>query len=573
MAQRILGLDLGASAVKAVLVESAFRGFEIVDTARAPLEPSPPLPPSPQGGEGGVAWRQVAARYGAAVRGLIEARGWRFDSAVVAFPGTGGSTSVVTLPFTDPRRIEQTIGFEVEGQIPFDLADVAWDWQPLGARDGKTELLVAVVRKEELAALLAALGEAGVDPRAIVPPGPAYAALGLAGALAAPAPPASPVAPADGTTSAVAPGAAATPAPAEAIVDVGQERTSVTMVAAGTCEAARTFAFGVGHLARALARELGLSEAEGTALVAAEAGGPAPPPAPAEKAAGPRAADALRRALVPLVRELRATLRAWRARAGQRPVVRLVLAGEVARLAGLPEVLAPEVDGPVAPLALASPAFDRIPAAEAPGLALALALALRGHLGSRAGRLNLRRGELAFTRDFEHVKGKVARLGAYAALIAVLAILSAGVKVFALSRQEASLDRALCDAETKIIGRCFSNFEEAQAVLRGRGTVGAALPRVSAVDLFAELSEKVPEGVPVRLERIEITKDKLHLQGTTDAAENVDKIAASLKGSRCFADARSGGARRRGTDGKFEFSIDASLTCLEAGRETPGERR
>src|SRR6266511_4029332 len=555
MAQRILGLDLGASAVKAVLVESAFRGFEIVDTARAPLEPSPPLPPSPQGGEGGVAWRQVAARYGAAVRGLIEARGWRFDSAVVAFPGTGGSTSVVTLPFTDPRRIEQTIGFEVEGQIPFDLADVAWDWQPLGARDGKTELLVAVVRKEELAALLAALGEAGVDPRAIVPPGPAYAALGLAGALAAPAPPASPVAPADGTTSAVAPGAAATPAPAEAIVDVGQERTSVTMVAAGTCEAARTFAFGVGHLARALARELGLSEAEGTALVAAEAGGPALPPALAEKAADPRAADALRRALVPLVRELRATLRASRARAGPRPVVRLVLAGEVARLAGLPEVLAPEVDGPVA------------------GLALALALALRGHLGSRAGRLNLRRGELAFTRDFEHVKGKVARLGAYAALIAVLAILSAGVKVFALSRQEASLDRALCDAETKIIGRCFSNFEEAQAVLRGRGTVGAALPRVSAVDLFAELSEKVPEGVPVRLERIEITKDKLHLQGTTDAAENVDKIAASLKGSRCFADARSGGARRRGTDGKFEFSIDASLTCLEAGRETPGERR
>src|SRR6266508_5351568 len=112
MAQRILGLDLGASAVKAVLVESAFRGFEIVD----------------------------------AVRGLIEARGWRFDSAVVAFPGTGGSTSVVTLPFTDPRRIEQTIGFEVEGQIPFDLADVSWDWQPLGVRDGKTELLVAVVR-------------------------------------------------------------------------------------------------------------------------------------------------------------------------------------------------------------------------------------------------------------------------------------------------------------------------------------------------------------------------------------------------------------------------------------------
>src|SRR6266511_5502490 len=106
MAQRILGLDLGAGAVKAVLVESAFRGFEIVDTARAPLEPQPPLAPSPQGGAAGAAARPFA-RHAAAVRALLDARGWRYDSAVVAFPGTGGSTSLVTLPFTD-RSEEHT---------------------------------------------------------------------------------------------------------------------------------------------------------------------------------------------------------------------------------------------------------------------------------------------------------------------------------------------------------------------------------------------------------------------------------------------------------------------------------
>ncbi len=50
----------------------------------------------------------------------------------------------------------------------------------------------------------------------------------------------------------------------------------------------------------------------------------------------------------------------------------------------------------------------------------------------------------------------------------------------------------------------------------------------------------------------------------------MDKIVAGLKTSRCFGDARSGGARRRSNDGKFEFSIDASLTCLEAGREAGG---
>jgi len=199
-------------------------------------------------------------------------------------------------------------------------------------------------------------------------------------------------------------------------------------------------------------------------------------------------------------------------------------------------------------------------------------LALRGHQGSRAPRLNLRRGELAFTRDFEHLKGKVARLGAYAALVLLLAIASSGVKYFALARQEAALDRALCDAEQQILGRCFPNFEEAQAVLRGHGTLGESLPRVSAVDLFAELSDRMPPEVPVRLERIELTKEKLHLQGTTDAASNVDRIVAGLKSSRCFGDAHAGAARRRTNDNQFEFSIDASLTCLEQGREAPGGR-
>jgi general secretion pathway protein L len=549
MAQRILGLDLGASAVKAVLLESTFRGWTVLEAARTPLPEGLPGP----------------GRHAAAVRALLAAPGWAHDAAVVAFPGTG-STTVVTLPFTDPRRIEQTVGFEVEGQIPYDLVEVAWDWQPLGVREGKTDLLVAFVKKDELGALLAGLAEGGIDPRAVVPPGPAYASLLAAGALAAgaAAAPAEPAAAAGEAPASVpaSPAAAAT----ELFVDVGHERTSLAVVSAAGCEAARTFAFGTGHLARTLARDLGVAEADAAALLAAEAGGPPAPEAVAALAADPRAADALRRALVPLVREVRATLRAWRARAGARPVARLHLAGEVARLPGLPDLLAPEVEGPVAPLALGGPA-ERIPAADAPGLALALALALRGHLGARAGRLNLRRGELSYTRDFEHLKGRIARLGAYAALVVVVAILSAGVKVFALSRQEAALDRALCDAETKIIGRCYPNFEEAQAVLRGKSGTGASLPRVSAVDVLAELSAKNPEGIVVRFDRIEITRDKLHLQGTTDAAENVDRIAASLKSSRCFGDARSGGARRRGNDGKFEFSIDASVTCLESGRD------
>ncbi|GEJ55601.1 PilN domain-containing protein [Anaeromyxobacter diazotrophicus] len=492
MPQRILGLDLGATAARAVLLESSYRGFTIADVRAAPVAPE---------AEGGPPLRE---RQLAAAGALLE-DGLAFDTALVALPGPSAS-HVVSLPFTDPRRIEQTVGFEVEGQIPFDLTEVAWDWQALQLAEGRADLLVAVVRKEELAALLAGLAPLGVDPRAVLPPGPALAALFGAGVLAG--------------ELAAAPGEAP---PAEAVLEVEPGRATLALVAGGALEGARTFPLG---------------------------------------AAMPVAA---------LAREVRSTLRAWRPRGGAaaRPVGRLLLAGEAARLPGLPEALQGEVQGPVEPLALTGPAAERVPPEQAPELALALALALRGHQGARAPRLNLRRGELAYTRDFQHVRGKVVRLASWAALVLLLAMVSSGVKVFALSRQEQLLDRALCDATQKLVGKCYENDELAVAALRGKGTLAASIPKNSALDIFTELSVRTPQDFWLKLDRIEITRDKLHLQGVTDAAENVDRVVTALRGSRCFGDARSGGARKRSGDGKFEFTIDSDLTCDTGEKPAP----
>jgi general secretion pathway protein L len=558
MAQRILGLDVGASRVKGVLLESSYRGFAVLDAGAEAVEP----------GEAPLRDRQAEA-----ARRLLANRAWAFEVSMAALPGAVAS-HVLALPFTDPRRIEQTIGFEIEAQIPFDLAEVAWDWQVLGMAADRTELLAAVVRREELAGFLAALAGVGVDPRAVLPPGPAYASLWACGlveplvAQAAPAPEAEPAGgPQPETPSATGPAAEA----AEGLLDVGRSRSSLCIVVGGRCEAARTFAAGAQDAARGLVRELGLTDGDAERLLAAAAAGQTPPPELAAAAADPRALAALRHALQPVLREVRATLRAWRARPGARPVARLLLAGELARLPDLAELLRAEADGPVEPLRLAGAAADRIPAEMAPGMALALALALRGHQGSRAPRLNLRRGGLAFTRDFEHLRGRALRMAAAAGLVLLLAVVSTGVKVFALSRQEALLDRALCDTTQRITGKCYDDFEVAVSVLRGKGTASAVVPRMSALDVFTELSMRTPPGVPVRFDRIEIARDKIHLQGTTDAAENVDKIVSSLRASRCFAEARSLGARRRSTDQKFEFSVDSDLGC-ETGAAPAGGR-
>ncbi len=535
MAQRIAGLDLGAASVKAVLLESSFRGYAVVDAASVPVAPA---------GEAGPTLRE---RQAAALKELLGARGWRFDTAVAAWPGSGAASHLVTLPFSDPRRIGETVQFEVEGQIPFGLAEVAWDWQVLGTRDGRTDLYVGVVRRDEMKALLEVLAGVGIDPQVVLPAGPAHAALAAAGAL-----------PVEDSGEG--------PAPAEVILDVGAERVSACVVAGAQCLWARSFPGGTSLFARELSRDLGIPEDAARRLLEAECAGSPPPPDLAALGADPRAAGALRRGLAALVRELRATLKSWEARGGHRPVRRLWLAGGAARLPGLADLLGAEVGAPAAALSLAGPAADRLPGAEAATHALALALALRGHLGARAGRLNLRRGDLASTRDFEHLRGKLARLGVYAGLVALLALGSATVKTLVLSRQEKLLDQSLCDVTRQVTGTCYQDFSVAESVLRGRGTPSAAVPRVSAVNVLAELAARTPE-VPLRFDRIEITREKLHLVGSTDAAESVDTIVEGLRRSRCFAEARSGGVRRRGSDSRFEFTIDADLACDGAARK------
>jgi general secretion pathway protein L len=556
MAQRVLGLDLGAKSLKAVLIESTYRAPTVLESVVIPLAPSPPPPvegaePQPP--------QPPYARQMAALQELLADKSWLAETVVVSLPGNGVSSHVITLPFTDAKRIEQTISYEVEGQIPFDLDVVSWDWQSMGGRDGKTNLYVGVVRKAELTELLAALAQVGVDPRTVLPAGPALSGLFGAGFLngeirvedAAEAGFA-----ADGT---------------EVIFDIGHERCTVCIVSGGVCEGARTFSGGALQLQEMLSREMSsdlrLSPQDAADLLEAEVDGRASLPVDVEE----RVFIALRKVLAPVVRELRTTLRGWQARTGKKTIRRLLLAGETGRLPGLADILRAEVDAPVELISFAGQAAERIPPERAPSLALALALALRGHQGARAGRLNLRRGDLSFTKDFQHLRGKLTRLAIYAGLVLALGVVGSVVKVATLSHQESLLDAALCSAEQKVLGKCYDNVETAESVLKGRGTSTAGIPRVAASDVLAELAAHTPSDITLRYDRIDVTKEKLHLQGTTDAAENVDRIISALKGSRCFTEPRSGGARRRGADSKFEFTIDSDLSCEGSSGSTGGK--
>jgi general secretion pathway protein L len=203
------------------------------------------------------------------------------------------ASHVVTLPFTDARRIERVLPGEVEGAIPFDLEDVVWDHAVLSQANGRTEILVGVVKKSALQQALAQLSDAGVDPSVVT-----FAPL----ALATPA-----------ERGMVArDGLAAGEGGTEAVLDAGPDRANFCMLDGGHPVLARS-----------------LSSAGVPAWEAAR-----------------RDPGALDRLLAPLVRDLKMSLR-MRGKAG--PVGRLLLAGDLNGLPGSAEKLSGSRSAPSSP--------------------------------------------------------------------------------------------------------------------------------------------------------------------------------------------------------------------------------
>ncbi|HWE24662.1 MAG TPA: type II secretion system protein GspL [Myxococcales bacterium] len=487
---RIVGLDVAADKVRVVALESGFRGFSVVEARSVPL---------PEGGTPGE-------RLKAALAQLPRSDD---DTVAVALPGAQVASQVVTLPFTDPRRIERVLPAEVEGAIPFDLEDVVWDHAVLSQANGRTEVLVGVVKKTALQQALAQLGEAGVDPSVVT-----FAPL----ALATPAE--------RGMVS--HDGVAAPESATEAMIDAGPDRANFCLLERGRPILARSLA-SAGQAAWEAAR---------------------------------RDPAVLERLLSPLVRDLKLSLR-MRGKGG--PVARLLLAGDLSALPGISERLSAELGVPASSLALSGQAAQ-VAQGNGADYALALGLALRAQ--QPRGRLNFRKGEFAFTKDLSQVRGHLARLAVAAAVLIVLAIGLGIARIASLSRQGRDYDDALCAATRKIVGTCTTDYRQALAALSGGRSKAAGIPRVSAADVLAELLAHLPDDAMPTIEDIDLTTTSIRLRGIADSYGKVDQIVAALKKDRCFGDIKPPRTEKSRSGGdKVQFTIDFPYTC---SGEQPG---
>ena len=124
MPEKILGLDIGASALKAVLLARGFRGrhrllgFRVVDVVAA----------------GGPA---------EAVKQLFAEDEFRGSVCVTAIPAGAAAYRNIRLPFRDRRKILQALPFAVEPLIQTPLDDIFVDYA-LPGRTGQAEIFAAL---------------------------------------------------------------------------------------------------------------------------------------------------------------------------------------------------------------------------------------------------------------------------------------------------------------------------------------------------------------------------------------------------------------------------------------------
>ena len=147
MPQRILALDIEEAEVKAAVLETSFRDYRIASLHRDPLT------------AGGSVAEQL--------RRFLDAHQLAGDTVVSTLPGQIVSHRVFFLPFRDRKRLNQTIPFELETQVPFGLDEVIVDYQILHRDSSGTTVLAAMVQKPDLQAHLATLSAAGIDPKVV----------------------------------------------------------------------------------------------------------------------------------------------------------------------------------------------------------------------------------------------------------------------------------------------------------------------------------------------------------------------------------------------------------------------
>ena len=155
-AKALVGLDIGSSAVKAVELKAAGKTYKVTAFGTEPLPPDSIV-------DGAII---DGAAVADAIRRLFEGRNIKTKDVAASLSGNAVIVKKISLPIMSEAELAESIYWEAEQYIPFDIQDVNLDYQILDRGDaaaGKStmDVLLVAAKKEKIADYTGVIAQAG----------------------------------------------------------------------------------------------------------------------------------------------------------------------------------------------------------------------------------------------------------------------------------------------------------------------------------------------------------------------------------------------------------------------------
>jgi type IV pilus assembly protein PilM len=153
----IIGLDIGSRNIKVVQLKDVSGGYQLEHLGVAPLQPELIV-------EGSIL---DAPRVVDTIKSLISSSHIKAKDVTI---GVSGHSSVITkripLPQMTEEELSESIRFEAEQYIPFDINDVNLDFQIVGFKEegNQMDVLLVAVKKDKVNEYVSVVKDAGLNP-------------------------------------------------------------------------------------------------------------------------------------------------------------------------------------------------------------------------------------------------------------------------------------------------------------------------------------------------------------------------------------------------------------------------
>jgi general secretion pathway protein L len=266
-----------------------------------------------------------------------------------------------------------------------------------------------------------------------------------------------------------------------------------------------------------------------------------------------------------IARDVKNSIAAYRSRGGS-PLRLVYISGGGSYVSGVHVTLADDLDLPVE--LLPTPSLDFTNASpfedyELTRYTKALSLAV-GLYGRTAG-MNLRRGELRFSRGFDWIRERVPQLAGLTALFLVSFFFAGGSQLFLLNREKAALEGALEKVSAEVLGEATRDPDKARQTLAAQqgGSDENPMPHADAFDVMVRLSEVVPSSMTHDVEELDVQKGHVTIHGIVDSIPDAQSIAQSLRSEPCFSDVRISRTSAVVGGDRQKYMMEFDLRCPE----------